>query len=37
MPGIVIQKMYELYIEAVNEQNSKYENFSDTIEEMENF
>lgn len=37
MPAIVIQKTYEFYMECVNEQNSKYENFKETADEIRNF
>lgn len=37
MPAIVIQKSYELYIEAVKEQNDLYENLDETIEKVKNF
>ena len=37
MPSMVIQKMYELYLEAVEEQNNKYTNFSETTDDIVNF
>lgn len=37
MPSMIIQKMYELYLEAVQEQNSKYENTSELGEDITNF
>ena len=37
MPAILVQKTYEFYIEAVNEQNSFYENGKESIEKIENF
>lgn len=37
MPSLVIQKMYELYLEAVKDQNNKYSDLSKTGEEIENF
>ncbi|MGL5715990.1 MAG: hypothetical protein ACRCX2_23445 [Paraclostridium sp.] len=37
MPGIVIQKMYEFYLEVVEEQNEKYKNFPKTVDDITNF
>lgn len=37
MPAMVIHKAYEFYIECVNKQNSKYDNISETMKDMQNF
>lgn len=37
MPARAIHRAYEFYIECVNEQNSKYDNIGETIQEMQNF
>lgn len=37
MPAIVVQKMYEFYIELVKKQNKFYEDIPATEEKMENF
>ena len=37
MPALVIQQSYELYIEAVREQNSLYNNQVDMSDKVENF
>ena len=37
LPPALVMKMYDLYVEAVNEQNSYYENAGEIIEKSENF
>ena len=37
MPAMAIHKAYEFYIECVDEQNNKYSNVKETIQEMQNF
>lgn len=37
LPPIVIQRMYEFYLEVVEEQKNKYENIEDTVRDIENF
>lgn len=37
MPSVAIHKTYEFYIECVEEQNSKYENFKETTDKLEAF
>ncbi|MCX8074098.1 MAG: hypothetical protein N2749_00730 [Clostridia bacterium] len=37
MPAIIVQKTYALYIDAVQEQNSLYENLDETVEKVKNF
>lgn len=37
MPSIAVQKMYELYLRAVEEQNQRYNNIGKMAEDIENF
>lgn len=37
LPGIVVQKMYEFYIECLKRQEEKYVNFDETVDEIRNF
>ena len=37
MPAMVIHKAYQFYIECVEEQNSKYSNIKETMEDIQNF
>ena len=37
MPPVVVEKAYRFYIECVEKQNSKYENFQETVGDMKNF